>query len=172
MWIQTYSGRQFDLTDPSSCVYIRDIAHALSNVCRFAGHTNVHYSVAQHCVLVSQHCKHALWGLLHDAAEAYIGDVPRPVKRVASGVQDLETVILKRIAEQFRLEWPIPEEVCIVDRRISLDEKRCLMGKSPVPWTIENFYKPLDIEIVAWSPAAAEQAYLKRFKDILTFHQP
>ena len=83
-WFQTYSGRQFWPCDPKpEEIYLVDIAHALSNQCRFAGHCQRFYSVAQHSVIVSEQVpfEHAVWGLLHDAAEAYLVDLPRPIKR-------------------------------------------------------------------------------------------
>src|SRR5690242_11754504 len=83
-WMQTYTGRRFWPLDPRvDDIDIGDIAHHLSLVCRFAGACREFYSVAQHCVGVSYVCdpKDALWGLLHDAAEAYVGDMVRPLKR-------------------------------------------------------------------------------------------
>ena len=78
----TASGLGFDPEDPKpEAIVIEDIAHALSNICRFGGHTGSFYSVAQHSVLVSLHtnAKFARAGLMHDASEAYIGDIIRPV---------------------------------------------------------------------------------------------
>src|SRR5271165_7548492 len=83
-WIQTYTGRVMYPLDPRpEEINIIDIAHALSNLCRFTGHVRTFYSVAEHSVRVSQHCdpKDALWGLLHDASEAYLADMSRPMKR-------------------------------------------------------------------------------------------
>jgi hypothetical protein len=83
-WIQTYSGRQFWPLDPRvEDVHLEDIAHALSNVCRYTGHVREFYSVAEHSVHVSWSCEpeDALWGLLHDASEAYLADMARPVKQ-------------------------------------------------------------------------------------------
>src|SRR4051794_15527189 len=82
-WITTFSRRQFWPLDPHSDeIHIEDIAHSLSQQCRFGGHSRSFYSVAQHSCLVSALCKanDALWGLLHDASEAYLGDIPRPLK--------------------------------------------------------------------------------------------
>jgi uncharacterized protein len=82
-FLTTISGTKFWPLDPrAEDVEIKDIAHSLSNLCRFNGHVRRFYSVAQHCVLVSQAVKpqFALYGLLHDAAEAYIGDMTRPLK--------------------------------------------------------------------------------------------
>ena len=83
-WIQTFTGRAFYVLDPRpEDVDIEDIAHALSMQCRFAGHCREFYSVAQHSVTASWLVppEDALWGLLHDAAEAYVVDLPRPIKR-------------------------------------------------------------------------------------------
>lgn len=75
-WMQTYTGRRFWPLDPvAGDIEIMDIAHALSNQCRYAGHTRFHYSVAQHSVQVSENVapEHALWGLLHDAPDVRQG---------------------------------------------------------------------------------------------------
>ena len=103
-WIQTYTGRQFwPLAPQAEHVDIRDIAHSLAMQCRFNGHCRGFYSVAQHSVLVSQVVppEDALWGLLHDAAEAYISDLPRPLKNTAPEFRAAEhrllTVILGRL---------------------------------------------------------------------------
>jgi uncharacterized protein len=83
-WIQTYTGKQFwPLSPLPEDIVIEDIAHALSMQCRFGGHVRTFYSVAQHSVHVSLlvEPQYALWGLLHDAAEAYLVDLPRPIKK-------------------------------------------------------------------------------------------
>jgi 5'-deoxynucleotidase YfbR-like HD superfamily hydrolase len=82
-WIQTYSGiKMHPLSPTEEEISIEDIAHALSNLCRFTGHCNKFYSVAQHSVLVSVYSPrdYAMWGLLHDASEAYLNDIARPIK--------------------------------------------------------------------------------------------
>jgi len=112
-WLQTYSGRAFWPLDPwPEEVTIRDIAHALSNICRFNGHSLSHCSVAQHSVLVSKIVTpdKALAGLLHDAAEAYVCDMPVPLKRCAGlGVlhEEIESRVQMVIAIKFGLR---PEE--------------------------------------------------------------
>jgi 5'-deoxynucleotidase YfbR-like HD superfamily hydrolase len=82
VWIQTYSGKKFQLLSPKiEDISIIDIAHALSMQCRFTGHTKHFYSIAQHSVFVSQLCyNYPLYGLLHDASEAYLSDISSPLK--------------------------------------------------------------------------------------------
>ena len=103
-WIQTYTGVKFFPLDPNpQDVKIEDIAHALSNVCRFAGQCHSHYSVALHSVCVSKLLEEVygsdkvelcLLGLLHDAPEAYFGDIPRPVKHNVPGFKEIEEALM------------------------------------------------------------------------------
>lgn len=82
-WIETFTGKKVYPLEPCSSEYcIEDIAHALSLTCRYGGHSSDFYSVAQHCCIVSDLCPEGLKlvGLMHDAAEAYLGDVPSPIK--------------------------------------------------------------------------------------------
>lgn len=100
-WIQTYSGKKFYPYCPTAeMIDIEDVAHALSNICRFTGHSKFHYSVAQHSVHVAN-CmlnagyspKMALTGLLHDASEAYLSDLNTPVKNCLPEYQELEVIV-------------------------------------------------------------------------------
>lgn len=115
----TATGKLIDLTNPKpEAISIRDIAEALSKLCRFSGHTSTFYSVAQHCCFVHDLCPLEMrpWALLHDAHEAYIGDVPAPLKNalhamgggtvLAAISNDLD----KAIATRFCIGWPMPDE--------------------------------------------------------------
>jgi len=130
-WIQTYSGLRFYPARPTpEMITIGDIAQALSLEPRFAGQSLFHYSVAQHSILVSLHCDpaDALWGLLHDASEAYLKDIPRPIKRMLPGYKRLERRVQRVIAKRFGLPWPCPESVHVADTRILVNERRDVMG--------------------------------------------
>lgn len=171
-WIQTYTGKQFWPLDPRvDEIDIADIAHALSNICRFNGHCREFYSVAQHSVLVSQQCgpKDALWGLLHDAAEAYLGDMVTPLKRstVGPGFCRAEARLCNMIAMRFdlpydtRYEYTIPTSVRYADARLLATEARDLMAPPPVPW--ENMKEPYAWRIEPWSPRRASVEFTLRF---------
>src|ERR1017187_3227299 len=138
-WIQTFTGRTFPILEPSAeDIDIKDIAHALSNLCRFAGHTSIFYSVAQHSVMVSQNVQpqFSLAGLLHDAPEAYCVDVPRPLKH--SGFLDGYAVIEDRIWEAISKKYGLPlmldPDVKRADNVLLFTEQRDLMSRPPKPW--------------------------------------
>jgi uncharacterized protein len=166
-WIQTYTGKAFYPLDPrAEEIDIIDIAHSLSLLCRFNGHCKRFYSVAEHSVLVSQHVspKNALWALLHDAAECYTADIPRPLKPYISNWKTLEGNIMKVVAEKYGLSPEEPEEVKAVDLRITVDEKYALMNPSHKEW--RNMPEPLGVWIAGLSPIAAEVLFLNRFNEI------
>jgi len=168
-WIQTFTGLQFSFSEPHpDQVSIFDIAHALSNTCRYAGHPNKFYSVAQHSVLVSQLVppQYALYGLLHDAAEAYINDIPAPAKELPElqGYKLLEDKILKVILEKYGLS-ELPDEVKIADVRLLITEKKVLFDHY-YEWDLEKRFDPYNIEIVCWEPLQAYKIFTRRFAEL------
>lgn len=166
-WMQTYTGRQFFVMDPRpQDVDIHDIAHALSMLCRYNGHVNRFYSVAEHCVLVSRLVppEEALWGLLHDATEAYMGDMVRPLKNHMPSYREAEDVVMLAIAEHFGLPDTMPVGVKTADTRLLLDERDALLGPPPAEWDVDG--APYGVTIEAWSPAEAKAQYLSRFKEL------
>jgi hypothetical protein len=174
-WIQTFSGGKFHPLHPSAEeVNIRDIAHALANQCRFAGHVRDFYSIAQHSVLVSWNCpkEFALWGLLHDAAEAYICDLPRPIKYDPE--MAIYKVIEKRIEaviiEHFGLAPTVePPEIKATDRRLLYTERRDLLP--PLPWDSDDWGmglegQPFEWRITSWEPKQAERIFMARYEEL------
>ena len=174
-WMQTYMGIKYYPYDPRPEDFvIGDIAHALSMTCRYNGHSQVFISVAQHSVLMS-HCvkpKNALWALLHDAAEAYLGDLVRPVKHggppgcigLGEEFKALENKTLSMIAQRFDLSWPMPDEIHEADNRMLVTESRDIMGGQIEPWGLA--VEPYELVIVSWSPSLAERAFLNRYKEL------
>ncbi len=166
-WIQTWTGKAFRPLDPDpGSIDIRDIAHALSLLCRFNGHCHGFYSVAEHCVRISHAVppQHALWGLLHDAAEAYISDLPRPIKRQIPAFGSFEDDLLGRIMEHFGLPGTMPAEVKRADDVLLATEMRDLMAEPPMPWRLG--VDPLPDPIVPMAPVEAERAFLARFEEL------
>jgi hypothetical protein len=154
-WIQTFTGRQFwPLSPHVDDVDIRDIIHALALKCRFTGHCREFYSVAQHSVLVAQMLppELKLWGLLHDASEAYLPDVARPVKRELVGFNAIEARVMRCIAERFSLSWPMPDEVHVADIRALATERRDLMNRPPRAWKSTINVEPWEDTITPLSP--------------------
>jgi 5'-deoxynucleotidase YfbR-like HD superfamily hydrolase len=98
-YMQTFSGDKFYPFDLTKFVLnFDDIAHALSNICRYAGHTKRFYSVAEHCVVMAElFPDEAKAALLHDAAEAYFGDLPRPIKQMFPQFREMEHTLLSLI---------------------------------------------------------------------------
>jgi hypothetical protein len=163
-WMQTFTGRQFYPLDPRpEDIDIIDIAHALSMQCRYNGHVQRFMSVAEHCVLMSRVVapEHALWALLHDATEAYVGDMIRPLKLHMPEYRAVEDRVMLAIAAAFDIDPDMPPEVKIADSRILLDERAALLGTPPGNWNVDG--EPFGIEIPAWDPQAAEAQYLQRF---------
>src|SRR5277367_2680014 len=135
-YIRTYTGHKCWPCDPRvEDIHIEDIAHALSLLCRFTGHVREFYSVGDHSLRVSELCspENKLWGLLHDASEAYLADVARPVKRnevFGAYYKKVEGGLMAVIAEKFGLVMPESPEVKTFDNILLRTEQRDLM---PVP---------------------------------------
>lgn len=164
-WIQTYTGNKFYPLDPRpEEIYIFDIAHALSMLCRYGGHCQEFYSVAEHSILVSENCspENALWGLLHDASEAYLVDVPRPIKALLPGYKEIESQVTWTIAQKFGLSWPMPDEVKRIDDAMLVTEKDPLMLNSPEEWKLDQ--PPIaGVVFHYWFPLDAKEKFLARF---------
>lgn len=172
-WIQTYTGRQFWPLDPRpEDVDILDIAHHLSNACRFAGAVHKFYSVAQHSVLVSEIVpkEMALVGLLHDAPEAYMGDLVKPIKSHRDFYEYVryEKQLWYAVTAQFGLPEHIPDEVHEADGRALVTERRDLLPPRPPGWeqTARGDWDPLDLSIIPLQPERAEECFLRRYEEI------
>jgi hypothetical protein len=167
-WILTYTGKKFN---PAQCrqgdLDVTDIAHSLSLQTRFNGHCTSFYSVAEHCVRVSKILdrEFAMWGLLHDAAEAYLGDLPRPVKKQFPAFQDMEEELLRVVSKKFGLAWPMPEEVCQADDILLVTEYRDLM-RSGSGTLLKISAIPLASKIKPVSSSTARRQFLARFQEL------
>jgi 5'-deoxynucleotidase YfbR-like HD superfamily hydrolase len=173
-WMQTYTGRKFWPMDPRPEDFdIEDIAHHLSNVCRYGGACRAFYSVAQHSVLVSQVIEYKagaslheqLWGLLHDASEAYLGDMVRPLKRSMPQYREAEHQVMAAIAERFGLDLREPAIVKQADTILLSTERRDLLNHE-LPWNADELVDPLPFIIIPDSPFEAKERFLERFAEL------
>lgn len=172
-YVATYSGKSFDLKNPRpEDISIYDIAHALSMQCRFNGHTLHFYSVAEHCVRMSHMVSKeaALYGLLHDAAEAYMGDIVRPLK--TEDLKALENNIMQVIAGLFlplvdiEKGKKIFEEVKAADDRMLVTEATQIMSKNQIAEYFPGV-KPYGFNLYCWGMYKAEVEFLDRFKKLI-----
>lgn len=170
-WMQTFTGKAvYPLSLRPADIDIRDIAHSLSMQCRYAGHSQRFYSVAEHSVHVARFCRQygtgpALEGLLHDATEAYLVDVPRPVKPFLTGYKQAERRASHAVAQRFNLDMAgHPSIVHETDNRIMHDERAALMTPCSRDWSLTG--QPLGVTIECWSPDRAEREFLALFDEL------
>lgn len=173
-WFQTRTGKVFrpwSIEDGMVC--IQDVAAALSKICRFGGHCSRFYSVAEHSILLHDHVlaqtgsrESAKVALLHDAAEAYLYDIPRPIKARLPDYRALEAEIESAVAARFGLEELLPAWMKEYDNRMLHSEMLALMPNRPMAWACETL-EPLPITIddrSHGSPGDWELMFLERFK--------
>lgn len=164
----TFSGLKFYFLNPQpDQIDIVDIAHALSLNCRYNGHVRHFYSVAEHSVLIADlvyevtGCKRqALSALMHDASEAYICDVPRPIKPHLRDYDGIEKTIEKAVQDKYGFD-PKNELIEYYDYNIVADEAIALFDNVP-EWV--QHYEPIGVDILCMLPKFAEQMFLARFK--------
>ncbi|EIQ7159983.1 HD family hydrolase [Citrobacter sp. RHB21-C05] len=174
-FIQTLSGKQFDYINSTiDDIDVEDIAGALSNICRFAGHLPEFYSVAQHSVLCSQIVspEFAFEALMHDAAEAYCQDIPAPLKALLPEYRQIE----KRTEQLIRLKFDLPlEESSVVkyaDLTMLATERRDLDIDDSIPWVMLEGIPPTDLfEIHPLRPGQAFGMFINRFNELMELRQ-
>jgi hypothetical protein len=168
--MQTASGGTFWPLDPEpDDIDPADIAHALAMVCRFGGHTSRFYSVAEHSFLISERVPTplALWGLLHDAAEAYVGDMVRPLKYQLPDYRAVEAAIMDAVCYRFGLEPGCPPEVKAADVRMLATERLVLMAYPELPWTSLENVEPFRPSIIrCWDPVTVRGVFLARLDEL------
>lgn len=167
--ILTRSGFNFNLVEPDlDLIEIEDIAHALSHLCRFTGHTNRFYSVAEHCVRASEHVapEHALEALLHDATEAYLGDVSSPLKALLHDYRMIEFKLDLCIRERFGLPLKQTPAVKQADLAMLATERTHLMPATNDHWPLLDGITPANPIGHPWSSIQARNHFLYRFHSL------
>jgi hypothetical protein len=174
-YLQTVSGRWVNPFDPDpSQLDAGDIARALANQCRFGGHSRVFYSIAQHSVIVSElveertgDAEDAFAALMHDAAEAYLGDMPHPLKHrsaLGEAFKAAEDRLDEEIRDRFHIKCDVLE-IKRVDRALLATERRAFSAEN-WPWPELEGFEPLAIELEAWLPDEAADAFAQRYAQL------
>lgn len=166
---RTRSGKSFDFFEPhKNEMTIEVIAHALSNICRFGGHTSTFYSVAQHSVLVSYvvPAEDAYDGLMHDAAEAFTGDIASPLKELLPDFRDIERRVEAAVWGHFGVTMPLPRSVKDADLALLVTECRDLMPDGPDGRLTIDGIEPLCIAISPLNPGDARALFLNRYREL------
>lgn len=167
--ILTRSGQLFNFEHPSTSIFtIVDIAHALSHICRFTGHTKRFYSVAQHSVAVSYLVppELAMQGLLNDAAEAFIGDVAKPLKRLLPDYAVIEKRVEAEVFSRFGLDADLSPDVKAADYLQLRIEIRDLMVMSPGYMSSDHPGLNTFLPIQPMYTVDARQLFLNRFREL------
>ena len=162
-------GRYFNFVTPAESEFgIAEIAHALSHICRFGGHCREFYSVAQHSVHVSYLVpeEDRLAALLHDAAEAFIGDVVAPLKQLLPEYKIIERRIERVILSRFGLPQTLPASVKQADLIMLATEQRDLMPAHDDNRTLIDGIQPMTDRVVPMPPSVARRAFLARFDQL------
>jgi uncharacterized protein len=174
-YLQTVSGRWVNPFDPDpEQLVVEDIARALANQCRFGGHSRVFYSVAQHSVIVSRlveerggDVEDVFAALMHDATEAYLGDMPHPIKHrsaLGAAFKAAEDRLEETINERFAIKRDV-QGIKDADRALLATERRAFSAER-WHWPELDGVEPLDVELVAWSPDEAAEAFASRYAEL------
>ncbi len=154
--IRTFTGKWVNVFNPTPDMFcIEDIAHALSHQCRFGGHLPEFYSVAQHSVSCSYLVDHKnkKSALMHDSSEAFLVDIPRPIKKLLSNYKEIEHNLMVVLSDVFKFEYPLSPEVLAVDEEmLQLEWNSMIMRKQ-------------SLEI--WTPEKAKEIFIKEYYSLI-----
>lgn len=161
--IRTFTGKWINVfdTDPET-IDIRDIAHALSFQCRFGGHLKQFYSVAQHSIWCYEEAKRRnmskkdqLAALMHDSSEAFLVDIPRPIKQKLAEYKDVEDKLMKTIGDLYGFDWPMSKEIKEIDT-IALE----------MEWNYLKIERPDSAPLHVYAQNYAENRFLQIFNKL------
>lgn len=181
-WSQTSSGCRFEFGSDAPRYTAFDVSRGLGRLCRFGGQIRQEfefYSVAEHCVLLTRWAARHMNDvktvqtfrtiLFHDAPEAFVGDLIRPVKRMLPAFSEIEDRIYASVAERFDLLCPIPEFVKALDDRMLRTERDQVMWGNDHPWITDDL-EPLDVTIEGWLPRRATEEFQRLADDLGVRH--
>ena len=175
-WIQTYTGKRFDLLNPDvDMICLNDIARPLSKLCRYTGHSDRFYSVAEHSIHVSNILSSdlALYGLLHDAAEAYIGDIAKPFKDILNlltggQVSHIEHKIHRVILEHFGIDPDYNNDAVKTADMFMLVSEHNKLLKPKLHWPLDSEYIDLSIPLYCWDSDIACDNFIDMFTNMIS----
>lgn len=166
--ILLHSGEYFDYENAEGSIFdASDIARGLSHICRFAGQCHRFYSVAEHSVYVSQIVpqEHAFAALMHDAAEAFVGDMPKPLKIMCPDYQAIEKRIERAVLDRFGLSLPLHPSIKEADIVMLATEQAQIM-RNRDDWEYTRGRKVADLTIQCLAPDDAMRFFLDRFREL------
>ena len=162
------SGAYFDFEDPESSGFtIDDVAHGLSNICRFTGQCMRFYSVAEHSVHASKIVPSGfeLEALLHDAPEAFVGDISKPLKTLLPDYKVIEDRAEAAVLGRFGVRLPLSPQVKLADLKMLRVEQDQAMGNDDF-WPIIAELDAADVTLQFWNPEEAKRQFLVRFHEL------
>lgn len=165
-WIRLYSGGKFSFLHPkSSQIHIKDIVHCLSLIQRYNAHTKIPYSVLNHLIICHDYApeKYKKEALSHDFSEAYLCDIPSPLKILIPQYKEIELRVEKVMAKKFNLVFPFPSEIKIIDLTVRATEQRDLMRGKDYKYSL---YLPYDKKIKPLSTEKCKEEFMKRFNKL------
>lgn len=169
-FIRTYTGREYRYEGEDNNFSMEDISHSLSLQCRYSGHTRMFYSVAEHSVLLANYAMRTYedmdlaWDcLMHDSTEAYVCDMPRPLKPLLKNYNEIEDKVGKELASKFNFSYPLPPKVKELDYAICVDEMNQLMKGGFASGSSEEFPAGLDVVIQGWHWEHAKAMFQSAF---------
>ena len=175
IWICTPTGKIFHPLAPRvEEVCIEDIVQSIARTCRFNSGVKwpLHYSVAEHSVLLARHALYKIgdpvlaWQLLmHDAAEAIVGDMIRPLKELFPEFSEIEDRILRVIFERYCIPWPLSEKVKELDSRILIDEEKLVLVQGVKKFT-HHFDHGLGITPQFWDAERARLEFISCWTEV------
>lgn len=166
--IMLASGRHFDFLDPDGSEFtIEDIAHGLAHVCRYAGQCREFYSVAEHSILVASVVDDfAYEALLHDAAEAFIGDITRPLKQLLPDFKAIEASVEGAIVRRFGIRSGFKATVKAADLQVLAAEQMQIMAPGCADWAAEAGISPSNVVVRHLAPMTAKAEFLRLFEEL------
>lgn len=167
--VRTYTGKNLDLANPDPRqICIEDVAHHLAKLDRYNGAGHWSYSVGQHSLLVAETLppEYKLQGLLHDATEAYLGDVVSPLKAMLPEYRKIEQNVMSAICKSFEITFPRPKIIKRADQAVMAAEMEQVVKWPDLAKRPELPPPPKGVVIKAMPWQEVKQVFMERFQEL------